>query len=288
MPSINERREGNTGKGTGGHRQRCPVGVIVPLQDPTPFSPFLPDDWRDALKRLASDGHTVVELAITDPQRVDLCAVERTLEESGLQLASLTTGQAAAKEGLSLSTTDESVRAKTVERIVDHMKLAERHGAVVIIGSLRGADGDTGLLAGSLRHCARAVPTVPLALEPLNRYESRLVNTVEGALALLDKVAEDNAGLLFDTFHANIEERSLQAAIRAAGDRLFHVHIADSNRWPPGYGHLRFDEVWTSLAEVGYARSLILECLPRPRPEGVPRAAESLREELQRRCESKG
>ncbi len=273
----------HAGKGAGvGSQQAWPVGLIVPLQDPTPFSPFPPARWQDALNRLASEGHAVVELAITEPEAIDRAEMERALDASQLRLVSLTTGQAAAKEGLSLSSTDESVRTKAVDRIVAHMKLAESHGAVVIVGSLRGADGDAGLLVDSLRHCAREVPTVSLALEPLNRYESRLVNTVDEALALLDKVAEDNVGLLFDTFHANIEERSPQAAVQAAGDRLFHVHIADSNRWPPGYGHLRFDEVWTSLAEIGYGGSLILECLLRPRPEEVLRAAESLREELER------
>ncbi len=288
MPSDNDQRGGNTEEGTAGYGQRWPVGLIVPLQDPTPFSPFPPDGWRDALKRLANEGHTVVELAITDPRGVDRDEVERTLEMSRLRLASLTTGQAAAKEGLSLSSSDRSVRAAAVERIVDHMRLARSHDAVVIVGSLRGADGSVDLLVDSLQRCARSIPEVKLALEPLNRYESRLVNTVGEALEILERVGEANVGILLDTFHANIEERAIDEAFRTAGERLFHVHLADSNRWPPGYGHLNFREIWAILERVGYRGNLILESLLKPEPEEVLRIAESLREELQRWWESKG
>jgi len=252
-----------------------PCGIIIPLQDPTPFSPFPPERWREGLEEAARAGFTGVELAITDPTRVDREAVAQALKETGLRLVSITTGQAAGKEGLSLSAPEDSVRERAIERIKAHMRLAKPFDAVVIVGLLRGADGDRTLLVESLRECARFDPEVKLAFEPLNRYETRLINTVAEALELIEEVGAENLGILFDTFHANIEEPSFADSIRAAGEKLFHVHLADSNRWVPGAGHLPFGEVFQTLEEIGYQGGLILECFPKPSPEQLLSLARS-------------
>ena len=245
------------------------LGLIVPLQDSTPFSPFAPEKWRQALRRVKAAGYDGVELAITNPTRINPDTTKEALESEGLRLLSITTGQAAGLEGLSLTGPDERIRRRTIERIEAHMDFARRLGAVVIVGSLRGADGDKKLLIEALRECAKHAPKVRLALEPLNRYESRLVNTVAEALDVIHKVGAENLGILADTFHANIEEVEIGEAFRAARDRLFHVHLADSNRWVPGYGHLDFTQVWDALDAIGYQQALVLEPLPRPSAEAL-------------------
>jgi sugar phosphate isomerase/epimerase len=246
-----------------------PLGMILPLQDPTPFSPFSPNEWSSTLHRVKNAGYDGVELAITDPTKINIGAVREALKKEGLPLLSITTGQAAGLEGLSLSASDDEIRGRTVMRIKAHMDLAREFKAVVIVGSLRGADGTPKLLVESLRECAHYDPKIRLALEPLNRYESRLVNTVAEALEVIEQVGMENLGVLFDTFHANIEEVKIGNAIRKAGDRLFHVHLADSNRFVPGHGHLDFEEVWDALAKSGYRGSLVLEPLPRPSAEAL-------------------
>jgi sugar phosphate isomerase/epimerase len=253
-----------------------PIGLIVPMQHATPFSPFDPTDWRDALGCAASAGFDGVELAIVDPHLLDRSAVAEALDAAGLRLLSVTTGQAAGLEGLSLSASDETVRRRTIERIQAHMAFAEPFGAVVIVGSLRGADGDLDLLEESLRACA-SFNDVTLALEPLNRYESRLLNTVAFAVQLIDRVGRENLGILFDTFHANIEETDPAGAIATAGKRLAHVHLADSNRWVPGYGHIKFADVWGQLEAIGYARSLVLEPLLQPSADALLQAGAEIR-----------
>jgi len=105
---------------------------------------------------------------------------------------------------------------------------------------------------------------VELVVEPINRYETNFLNTVAEALAFLDEVAAPNVGLLFDTFHANIEEPSLAASLRAASPRLRHVHVADSNRWAPGSGHLDFAAIIATLRALGYDGWLSAEILPLP------------------------
>ena len=254
-----------------------PLGLIVPLQDPTPFSPFSPTEWSSAFARMKQAGYTAIELAVTDPERIDHEEVMNALRRENLCLLSLTTGQAAVKEGLSLSSPDTDIRKRTVERIQAHMRFAKPTLAVVIVGLLRGVDGDIGLLIESLRECTAYDTAVKIALEPLNRYESRLVNTAAEGLEVVKWVGAENLGLLLDTFHANIEEREISQAFRDVGERLFHVHLADSNRWSPGCGHLNFEEVWKALAAINYQGGLVIEAFPLPSEEEFFSSAEAVR-----------
>jgi sugar phosphate isomerase/epimerase len=114
-----------------------------------------------------------------------------------------------------------------------------------------------------------AAAGVRLVLEPLNRYESDIVNNAAEGLALLAEVGHDHLGLLLDTFHMNIEEPDYAesiAAVMAVG-RLWHVHLGDSNRWPSGYGHIDFAEILLALRRTGYDGYLSAELLPRPDPD---------------------
>jgi len=90
---------------------------------------------------------------------------------------------------------------------------------------------------------------------------------------LLEQVGADNVGLLLDTFHMNIEEVSLAQAIRDAGTRLFHFHVADSNRRHPGAGHIDFGNVLQTLSDVGYTGYVSGEFLPEPDADRAAAAA---------------
>jgi D-psicose/D-tagatose/L-ribulose 3-epimerase len=104
-----------------------------------------------------------------------------------------------------------------------------------------------------------AAQDVRLAIEPLNRFETDLVNTVEQGLDLCERIGGANVGLLLDTFHMNIEERSLPDAIRTAGERIFHFHACENDRGAPGSGHVDWDGVLTALADVDYAGQIVIE-----------------------------
>lgn len=210
-----------------------------------------------------------MELAVTDPQSIDPSEIETLLGQTRLKLAAITTGQAAWKEGLSLSSPEERIRLGAIARIKAHMEVFGGFGAVIIVGLLRGKTGKKDLLKESLSECAQANPKVRLALEPLNRYETELLNTTAEALELIETIGAENIGILFDSFHANIEEPYISRAIKLAGERLFHVHLADSNRWIPGFGHLHFNEVWETLEQVGYSGAIVLECFPKPDPKFI-------------------
>jgi len=100
---------------------------------------------------------------------------------------------------------------------------------------------------------------IPIYLEPLNRYEAYMVTRLEQGLNFATPLAPD-VGIMADFFHMNIEESDMAASIRAAGEHLIHVHVADSNRLQPGRGHIDFKPSFTALKEIGYDGFFGFEC----------------------------
>ena len=113
---------------------------------------------------------------------------------------------------------------------------------------------------------------VTLCVEPLNRFETSVFNTVEGTTEVVDRVDSPSCQLLLDTFHMNIEEKSLPAAIRTAGDRIGHVHACGNDRGAPGSGHIEWSPVGDALADVGYDDQVVIESFT-PEVESIARAA---------------
>lgn len=113
---------------------------------------------------------------------------------------------------------------------------------------------------------------VRIAVEPLNRYETSLLNTVEQALEALDGLPDEGWGLALDTYHMNIEESSPAAAIRSAGPRIAHVQVADNHRGAPGGGHQDWGGLLGALAESGYRGPLCVESFT-PHVPGIATAA---------------
>ena len=140
----------------------------------------------------------------------------------------------------------------------------------------RADDESTRLLVEALREAAVAGEEAgtTVFLEPLNRFEDYLINTLAQASAIVDEVGSPAVRLVADTFHMSIEEADIGAAIRAAGDRIGHVQLGDSNRLEPGAGHYDWDETLTALEEIGYDGWLAMECGLSGEPRDVlPRVA---------------
>jgi sugar phosphate isomerase/epimerase len=239
-------------------------------------------DLEENVAYIAGLGYDGVELAIRDPALVDEDALASLAARHGLAIPAIGTGQAWGEERLSFTDPQAEVRRRAVERLKSHLPFAARVGAVVIVGLIRGVPlGDApseqarALMVEALRECAEAAHEcgVQLALEPLNRYETPLVNTLEEALSVVAEVGADKLGVLPDTFHMNIEERSIEEGIRRAADRIVHFHVADSNRWPPGGGHLDFPAILRLLRHVGYTGYVSGEFLPLPDAASAARGA---------------
>jgi sugar phosphate isomerase/epimerase len=230
-------------------------------------------DFAANVARIAGYGYDGVELAIRDPGLVDVDELAAVVERHHLTVPAIGTGQAWGEERLSFTSDDPQIRRAAIERIKSHIPLAARFRAVVILGLIRGISpaGQTheqsmAYLVEALQECSAAAAPhgVRYALEPLNRYETDLIHTVADGLDLIERVGADNFGLLLDTFHMNIEEPSIEASIRACGDRIFHFHVADSNRWHPGAGHLDFKRMLDTLLDTGYDGFVSGEFMPIP------------------------
>jgi sugar phosphate isomerase/epimerase len=230
-------------------------------------------DFEANVAKIAGWGYDGVELAIRDPSLVDADELEHVVSSHGLRVPAIGTGQAWGEEGLSFTSDDPDVRAAAIGRIKSHVPLASRFNAVIILGLIRGItpEGQTheqsmAFLVEALQDCAAvaAETGVRFALEPLNRYETDLIHTVADGLDLIDRVGADNFGLLLDTFHMNVEEPVIEESIRACGDRIFHFHVADSNRWYPGAAHLDFVSILDALSATGYQGFVSGEFMPQP------------------------
>jgi sugar phosphate isomerase/epimerase len=146
-----------------------------------------------------------------------------------------------------------------------------------------GADLERDLLLAQLRELAPAARAagISIFLEPLNRYEAYIVNRLEQGTAIAAEVGPE-VGIMADFFHMGIEEADIAASIRAAGERIVYVHVADSNRLQPGRGHLDFRPGFRALKEIGYDGPLGIECrVDGPYDEAIRDAAALIRREWQ-------
>jgi D-psicose/D-tagatose/L-ribulose 3-epimerase len=100
---------------------------------------------------------------------------------------------------------------------------------------------------------------VTLCLEPLNRFETSFINLASQVVEVVDRVNHPSCQIMLDTFHMNIEEKSLGDAIRLAGHRLKHVHACENDRGAPGSGNVTWDQVKQGLADIGYDGPVVIE-----------------------------
>ncbi len=113
----------------------------------------------------------------------------------------------------------------------------------------------------SWQHLAPVVEAagIEIGIEPLNRFETYFLNTAADAARLCEEIGSPRIGILVDTFHANIEEKSIGAALRHAGSHLKHLHVCENDRGIPGSGHVAWAEFFSTVADLGYDRWMTIE-----------------------------
>lgn len=230
------------------------------------------DEW--CFKQIRAIGYDGVELHIHDSDQLDRGKLRQQLSHHRLLLTSIGTGTAYGKDRIFLTSDDREVRRRAIERLKGHMiTAADYPHAVVIIGLIKGKVADCGIvehyernLISSLQECADFAERngVYLGLEVMNHYESDYLNQIGHGLELLDRVGSPRVQLHIDTYHMNIEEQNIAAAIRQAKGRICHVHVADNDRWYVGHGHYNFAETIEALKEIGYSHALCVESLGYP------------------------
>ena len=238
------------------------------------------DDLAAGCRDAAALGFDAVEVFPPGPDAVDPDELHGILDDNGLSLAAVGTGAGWVKHKLSLTSPDGAVRDKAIAFVRAIMDFAAKFDAPAIIGSMQGRWGDGVTKPVALRYLGNALFKLDehaadlgttLLYEPLNRYETNLVNTLADAVQLLAGTALGNVKILADLYHMNIEEVNLADALRAAGAHVGHVHFADSNRRAAGFGHTDFAPIIAALKETGYAGYLSAEVLPLPDSDAAAR-----------------
>jgi D-psicose/D-tagatose/L-ribulose 3-epimerase len=227
------------------------------------FSP----EYFHLLSAIKANGFDGVEVALI--RRADFKAKEirKACEENALEctVCSVLPGE------LSLISPDAQVRSKTVSHLSDCFEACAEAGAKLIAGPLY---SPVGYLPGRRRTSDEwenaadgykqlgpvlAANGVTACIEPLNRFETYFLNTTEDAVKLCAEINHPNVGILWDTFHANIEEKDSAQALRTSAPFLKHVHTCENDRGTPGSGHVDWKGVFAALRDIKYDGWLTIE-----------------------------
>ena len=184
-----------------------------------------------------------------------------------------------------ISSDDGRVRANAMAYLKRCIEISAALGSPSVVGPMYSAVGKTRLLdpperaaqgklaAAGLREAAdfAADRGIKLGLEPLNRFETDLINTVDQGLRMLDEIGRSNMGLLLDTFHMNIEEKDIPAALRRAKGRIVEFHACSSDRGTPGEDHLPWEAIVQALRDGEYEGPVVIEAFT-PKIKEIARA----------------
>jgi D-psicose/D-tagatose/L-ribulose 3-epimerase len=234
-------------------------------------SPLTDDALAGLAPRIAGWGFDVIEMPVENPGDWDPARAADLLAEHGLGA----TVCAVLPAGRELVATTPDVVGATQDYLRRCVDAAAAVGSGVVAGPLYASVGRTwrfGLeerdtytreLHGGLAPVAEyaAERGVRLGVEPLNRYETSVVNTVEQGLAMIEGLPAEGVGLALDTYHLNIEERDPAAAVRLAGaaGRLAHVQVCANDRGAPGADHVDWPALRDALADAGYDGPVCIE-----------------------------
>lgn len=227
---------------------------------------------RNLFKIAESMSYDGIELHISNPHTIGGSFLKELSATHGLDVPAVGTGPTYVLQGISFLGTPH-VRRKAVDRLQKYVEVARDLGSIVIVGLIRGRlDGGFSrpkawqMIRECLKRSAKVAEDyeVTLAIEPINRYETEIINTMAEADRMASEVDSESVKIMADTFHMNIEEASITDSLQRFGRSLVHFHVADSNRMAPGRGHLDFASIISGLKEVGYDRYVSAEILPKP------------------------
>jgi D-psicose/D-tagatose/L-ribulose 3-epimerase len=231
-------------------------------------SPFC-NDTLDLIDHAKSLGFDILEICIEDPATIDTARIVARLNHTGMKA----TVCGAFGPDRDLSSDDAAVRENGVTYVRRCIEIAAALGAATVVGPMYAATGKTRMLAPQERQAQwrLAVESISLAadfaqthgvalgIEPLNRFETDLVNTVDQGIRMVTDVGRQNVGLLLDTFHMNIEEKDIPAALRRAGNHIFEFHACANDRGAPGEDHLPWREIVQALRDVRFHGPVVIE-----------------------------
>ncbi len=229
------------------------------------------DALEAKLRSIGEMGFMGVELVLTEADENDAERLRLLCAAAHLEIAALNTDGAALLDGLSLTSPDEELRQGALERLKNFIEIGEKLKCPVTVGALMGSgltDDWVRTIADGERHSDALLwfqesinesaaklkkgGCPCLLVQPLNRYETSVINTVDEGLAFLKELGNPRVKLQLDTFHMNIEEANIASAISRAGRHIGLIHLIDNNRHALGTGHMDFKTIVRGLRRIGY------------------------------------
>lgn len=232
-------------------------------------SPVTNETIAEYAPKIASMGFDTVEVPIEDPVELNASEASKIIEDSGLSVTTC----AAMGPGRDLVHPDQTVRQTGMEYVKRSLDVAHELGSDVFVGPIyaevgrlwktddKQRENETKLLITQLMKLSEHAEQneVVLCIEALNRFETSFLNLTSQVVDVVDQVDHPNCKVLIDLFHAGIEEKNLGDAIRLAGDRLYHVQVAENDRGTPGTGQFAWEEIPEALKDVNYDSQIIIE-----------------------------
>ncbi len=230
-------------------------------------------DYKKYVDKVASLGFDILEIAcgaLKDVYTTDeqLSELRKYAEDKGVIL---TAGHGPLPEE-NLGSADPEIQKSAVKFFTETLQKLEKLGVKTFGGGLysywpvdysKSIDkkGDLERSIRNMREVAKVAEAcdVTMGMEVLNRFEGYLLNTCEEAIAYVDAVGSSHVRVMLDTFHMNIEEDNIGAAIRRAGDKLGHFHMGERNRQVPGKGTMPWDEIGQALRDINYQGPAVME-----------------------------
>lgn len=232
------------------------------------------DEMLPTIAKLQRMGFDGVEIPMFNLD-LDYAKLGKKLDELGLERTAVTIRN----EADNPISPDAAVRAKGVELNKKTLDCCAAAGVETLVGPYHSAigvftgDGPTDdewkWGVDSMRETAEYAGSVgvKLGVECLNRFECYFLNTHGDAAKFVREVDHPSCGIMYDTFHSNIEEKSIPQALRAGGDKLFHIHISENDRSTPGEGNIRWEETFDAIYGIGYDGWLVIEAFGLALPE---------------------
>lgn len=232
-------------------------------------SPFSTNHF-DLVYKIKDMGFDIIEVPVENKDLIDWPKLKAIVKETGLKV----TISGAFGPGRDISSEDRSVREEGLQYIIDCIKIAEDMGSPIFGGPVYSAVGKTRFISEEQKKRERAWCVenltkagkvaedrgIIIGVEPLNRFESDMVNTVDQAISLVKEVANSNIKIQLDTFHNNIEEKDIPTSIRKIGKgMLCHVLGNESDRGTPGTGNVDWVGIKAALAEIEYDGAIVIE-----------------------------
>lgn len=232
-------------------------------------SPTTTDELRKLAPHVAGLGFDWIEVPLESIDDMDHAEGAKIVRDNGLGVSTC----AAMGPDRDLIHPDKAIRDSGMAYIRQAIDATNKLGATNLVGPIYATVGrtwqmtdderarDTDLLVENLRELATYAGDkgVVLCIEPLNRFETSFINLASQAIEVIDRVDHPSCKIMLDTFHMNIEEKSLGAAIRAAGPRVHHVHTCENDRGAPGSGNVAWGEVAAALKDIGYDGPVVIE-----------------------------